>query len=214
MRPAGDSSTKSKVMEAALRIFAERGYAAASVRDIAALAGVTKPVVYYHFGSKAGLYQALLDQCLDASLDALKQAAQGPTVREQLVRFISAMVTLSQSSTDRIRVVVQTYSTAPGQIPENINFRERLTERFDWLRGIVQAGIDRGEIQAKDPELVALSIMGQTHFLMTSMLIFGPNHHLASLLPADNLAEAIVNLIFAGAQRPAHATPEPVAGVA
>src|SRR5215467_7747685 len=101
MNAAVDTSTKTKVMEAALHLFAERGYAAASVRDIAALAGVTKPVVYYHFGSKAGLYQALLDQCLDISLEALKAAAQGATVREKLVRFIGTMLTLAKSNTDR-----------------------------------------------------------------------------------------------------------------
>jgi AcrR family transcriptional regulator len=47
---------------AAGRAFAEDGYAAARLEDIAAAAGVTKPVVYRHFGSKKGLYLALLDR--------------------------------------------------------------------------------------------------------------------------------------------------------
>lgn len=214
MTLVSDSSTKGKVMEAALRVFAERGYAGASVRDIAALAGVTKPVVYYHFGSKAGLYQALLDQCLDISLQALKDASQGPTVRDQLVRFIGTMLKLAQHNTDRIRVVVQTYSTAPGQIPEEITFRDRLLARFDWLRGIIQAGIDGGEIEGKNADLLALSIMGQTHFLMTSMLVFGPDHNMANLPPMEVLADEIVDLFFTGAQSRAHPTGDPVAGVA
>jgi AcrR family transcriptional regulator len=214
MNPAADTSTKDKVMEAALRIFAERGYAGASVRDIAALAGVTKPVVYYHFGSKAGLYQALLDQCLDISLDALKEASQGPTVREKLVRFIRTMLTLAQSNTDRIRVVVQTYSTSPGQIPEEVSFRDRLLARFDWLKGIIQAGIDAGEIECKNADLLALSIMGQTHFLMTSMLVFGPGEHLKTLPPLENMAEAIVDLFFTGAKSRGHPAGNSAAGAA
>jgi AcrR family transcriptional regulator len=200
MDPVSDHTTKSKVMDAALRVFAERGYAAASVRDIAALAGVTKPVVYYYFGSKAGLYQALLDQCLDTSMEALKEASQGLTLREQLVRFISTMLTQAQCNTDRVRVVVQTYSTAPGQLPEGITFRDRLYNRFDWLRGLMQAGIDSGQLDRRNPDLLALAILGQTHFLITSMLIFGHQPTVGSLPPIKELAEAIVDLFFTGAK--------------
>lgn len=214
MNAAVDTSTKSKVMEAALHLFAERGYAAASVRDIAALAGVTKPVVYYHFGSKAGLYQALLDQCLDISLEALKAAAQGATVREKLVRFIGTMLTLAKSNTDRIRVVVQTYSTAPGQIPEEVSFRERLLERFQWMRGIIQDGINAGELHSENADLLAMSIMGQTHFLTTSMLVFGSTDSVIAEPPMEQMAEAIVDLFFTGAKGRAHPAPAAVAGVA
>jgi TetR/AcrR family transcriptional regulator len=215
MSPGIDGSTKSKVMDAALRVFAEKGYAATSVRDIAALAGVTKPMVYYHFGSKAGLYQALLDQCLDISLEALKVASQGPTVREQLVRLIGTMLTLAQSNTDRIRVVVQTYCVAPGQIPQEIQYRDRLLARFDWLKGIVQAGIDAGEFKHKSADLMALAIMGQIHFLVTGMLIWGPNNHPGELPPLDRIAEAIVDLFLSGAENPERkATAVAVAGVA
>ncbi len=212
MSPGADSSTKTKVMDAALHVFAEKGYAAASVRDIAAVAGVTKPMVYYHFGSKAGLYQALLDQCLDISLQALKEASQGPTVREQLVRFIRTMLTLAQSNPDRIRVVVQTYSVAPGQIPEEIQFRDRLLARFDWLKGIVQGGIDAGEFKHKSADLMALAIMGQTHFLMTRMLIFGPDENPGDLPPLEEMAEAIVDLFLVGAQSPERSVANPIAG--
>lgn len=214
MDPASDRTTKTKVIDAALRVFAERGYAAASIRDIAALAGVTKPVVYYHFGSKAGLYQALLDQCLDLSMDSMKEAAQGVTVREQLVRFIRTMLTQAQSNTDRVRVVVQTYSTAPGQLPQEISFRDRLLARFEWLRGVMQAGIDAGELARCNPDLLALAILGQTHFLITSMLIFGPQPPRGNLPPLEELADAIVDLFFTGAQSRAQPAPAAVAGVA
>jgi AcrR family transcriptional regulator len=58
----GASERRREIELAAGRVFAERGYAAARLDDIAAGAGVTKPVVYRHFGSKKGLYLALLDR--------------------------------------------------------------------------------------------------------------------------------------------------------
>ena len=58
----GASERRRKIELAAGRVFAERGYAAARLDDVAAAAGVTKPVVYRHFGSKKGLYLALLER--------------------------------------------------------------------------------------------------------------------------------------------------------
>jgi AcrR family transcriptional regulator len=68
------------IARVAARLFASRGYDATSVREIVEAAGVTKPTLYYHFGSKEGLAQALLTvpmadlasrlrKCLDASSD-------------------------------------------------------------------------------------------------------------------------------------------------
>src|SRR4051795_8352795 len=50
------------ITEAAGRLFGERGYAGTRLEDIAAAAGVTKPVVYRHFDSKKSLYLALLER--------------------------------------------------------------------------------------------------------------------------------------------------------
>jgi AcrR family transcriptional regulator len=53
------------IVEAAGRLFGERGYDGARLDDVAAAAGVTKPIVYRHFGSKRDLYLALLDRHRD-----------------------------------------------------------------------------------------------------------------------------------------------------
>ncbi len=57
-RPAEtlDSSVRQRLLRAASDLFAQKGYAATTVREIVAAVGVTKPVLYYYFGSKEGLY--------------------------------------------------------------------------------------------------------------------------------------------------------------
>jgi TetR/AcrR family transcriptional regulator len=59
-RPARTSATKQKLFDAALRLVGERGAAGVTVDEIAAEAGVAKGTVYYNFGSKDGLVDALL----------------------------------------------------------------------------------------------------------------------------------------------------------
>jgi AcrR family transcriptional regulator len=57
--PSAPASTRDRIVDAALRLFAERGAAAVSVREVADAAGVTVPGLYYHFASKADLIREL-----------------------------------------------------------------------------------------------------------------------------------------------------------
>lgn len=60
-RPANGKRTRQSILDAATSIFAEKGFSAANVNEIVALAGTTKPMIYYHFGSKEGLFAAVLE---------------------------------------------------------------------------------------------------------------------------------------------------------
>ncbi len=53
--------TRQSILEAARSVFAEKGYSGANVNEIVAQAGTTKPMIYYHFGSKQGLFAAVLE---------------------------------------------------------------------------------------------------------------------------------------------------------
>lgn len=72
---------RSQLLQVAIRLFAEHGFHATSMDDIAEAAGVTKPVLYQHFPSKRALYRELLDdvdhQLTDRLLSATGRATSG-----------------------------------------------------------------------------------------------------------------------------------------
>jgi TetR/AcrR family transcriptional regulator len=67
-RGRNPEGSRAAILEAATRIFASRGFVGASMRDITEASGISKPVIYYHFGSKEGLYAAV-KQKLAAACD-------------------------------------------------------------------------------------------------------------------------------------------------
>ena len=79
------------IEDAAARLFAERGYAATKLEDIAAAAGVTKPILYRHFDNKKALHLAMLAKHRDGLLEQLAAhaAAEGP-LAERLPVIIDA----------------------------------------------------------------------------------------------------------------------------
>jgi len=62
------SDTKGRLMEAAGQVFSEKGFRAATVRDICRLAGANVAAVHYHFGDKEGLYKALMEEAFELGL--------------------------------------------------------------------------------------------------------------------------------------------------
>ncbi len=70
-RTSGEVATH--IARVAARLFAERGYDATSVREIVETSGVTKPTLYYHFGSKQGLAEALLTKPMNEFIETLRE---------------------------------------------------------------------------------------------------------------------------------------------
>jgi AcrR family transcriptional regulator len=101
-RPSSEAATH--IARVAARLFAERGYDATSVREIVEAAGVTKPTLYYHFGSKQGLAEALLTKPMTEFIESLKLLIDeeiGPI--DLLRRMFDAYITLITDEPDRGR---------------------------------------------------------------------------------------------------------------
>lgn len=78
MPPNGDK-TRKKLIEVASRLFCERGFDGVSTRDIVSAAGTTLPTISHHFGSKDGLYRAVLDD-IGAQMEERLSAASAPAL--------------------------------------------------------------------------------------------------------------------------------------
>ncbi len=76
-----------QILDAAVAVFAERGYQAASMDAVAARVGVTKPVLYDHFGSKEGLLLGCISRAREELLEVASRAAAAATTPEQMLRL-------------------------------------------------------------------------------------------------------------------------------
>ncbi len=92
--------------------FAELGFDGASVEEIAARAGVSKPVVYEHFGGKEGLYAVIIDREMLALERVITQALGGGSWRGRIEQAAMALLTYMEQETDGFLILVR--DSKPG----------------------------------------------------------------------------------------------------
>ncbi|MGQ4598891.1 TetR family transcriptional regulator [Nocardia sp. R6R-6] len=103
-------------MRAAREVFAEYGYAGAKTRDILARSGITSPTLHHHFGSKAGLYLAVLHEVIEEILHALEDAVDGrSTFLDRVDAILDASVRMNRHDPTLSRLVF----AAPVEVRRN-----------------------------------------------------------------------------------------------
>jgi len=88
-------------------LFAQRGYEATSVEEIAARAEVSKPVVYEHFGGKEGLYAVVVDREVRALLDGVTGALTAGRAHELVEQAALALLDYIEKNSDGFRILVR-----------------------------------------------------------------------------------------------------------
>jgi AcrR family transcriptional regulator len=105
---------REQLIDVGRRVFAEKGFEAATVEEIASSAKVSKPVVYEHFGGKEGLYAVVVDREIQSLLGRITQALDEPgRARDLLERAALAFLDYIESSSDGFRILVR--DSPPGQ---------------------------------------------------------------------------------------------------
>ena len=87
------SARRAQLVEVGRMVFAERGYEATSVEEIAERAKVSKPIVYEHFGGKEGLYAVIVDREMERVVALIAEAIASGSARERLERAALAFLT-------------------------------------------------------------------------------------------------------------------------
>jgi len=95
-------------------LFAEKGFEATSIEEIAARAGVSKPVVYEHFGGKEGLYAVVVDREMRNLLERVTSALSGHNPRVLVEQAALALLTYIEEETDGFRVLVRDSPVVSG----------------------------------------------------------------------------------------------------
>jgi len=116
-KPSGQTSSRSRMtgkqrreqlIEVGRRLFAEKGFEATTVEEIASKASVSKPVVYEHFGGKEGLYAVVVDREIRTLLDGITSALSAETTSRGLLEAAAlSLLDYIEGSTDGFRILVR-----------------------------------------------------------------------------------------------------------
>lgn len=147
-----DDAALSTPLAAALDLFAERGYEGASIREIAARAGLSVPGLYHHYPSKQalliGLTRVVMADLLARSRRALDEA--GPTPREQFDAVVESLLRFHMVRREQAFVAsTEMRSMEPDAREEYVALRD---EQQRMLDDIVREGVRLGEFRTPYPE--------------------------------------------------------------
>ncbi len=169
---ASEPAARERLLEAAIALFARKGYHAASVREICEAAGVTKPVLYYWFRSKEGLFQELVREptAMFKAMAAEARSGSG-SVSERILRLGERLMALVIEYAAVVRLVDSVYYGPRGGGPP-LSFAELYGEFDTTMLGLVEEGIRSGEFRTRDLE-------GATNALLGALLMCKTTVHLS-----------------------------------
>ena len=180
-------------MSEAVRLFARKGYDGASVREIVERAGVTKPMLYYHFGSKEGLCEAILQD----GTTRLEEALARPNARRgavgRLTELIYRKFKFCTENHDLTRFVYSLLLGAPAP------GAEQAVERFcsivrEALAGEIESLVTSGELAGKSAEDMVWVSMAAVNACIMAQLRAGVDDVLTRKLARDRM-ELLCNTV-------------------
>jgi AcrR family transcriptional regulator len=203
-----EREARGKILIAAEGLFAERGFEATTVRDIAAVVGVNLAMIHYYFGNKEGLYRAIFEEKL-AEIQRIFATASSDdgSCRERLERFIRAYAHYLCTHTNLARII-QREMLNRGPIFQEL-FRPQTARNYQMLRSIINEGVERGEFRAVNVDMAPISLIGMIVFFMIAqpmiagILSVGPGHEAFE----DLLTEHTLNIYLHGVLQPADPGP-------
>lgn len=205
MLPAGEPKFRrrpadrpAEILAAALEVFAERGFQAARLEEVAKRAGVSKGALYLYFETKADLFRAVVTDAISPNLDRVKVMASADVSVEQALRMGVGMLASHVVTDRRITGVVKLVIAESRNHPELASiWHETVVEPgIRLMTSLIAAGQARGEVRAGDPRLFAYGVMGPMILSMVWRETFEPVG--AQPLDVVKLAEQHLDTVLKG----------------
>ncbi len=159
-------SVRQRLLEGAAELFTKKGYAASTTREIVAAAGVTKPVLYYYFRNKEGIYLQLMREAFSKFHEVIQDSLQAQgTAAEKLLGLCDRVYSLFMENVRVARVMYGIYY-GPQQGAPFFDFDSYHLEFVSAIRSLIEEGIRRKEFQKKDAGEMAWAVVGAINVAM------------------------------------------------
>jgi AcrR family transcriptional regulator len=138
--------------------FAELGYEATTMEEIARRAGITKPIVYGHFGGKEGLYGVIVEHEAAYILGAISQAISSGTPRERVEAAVLAFLRYVRDNPAGFAVLAR-------DSPASSRYASTLSEIAARVAGIFAVEFDRAGYDTREAPIYAQALIGMVTYV-------------------------------------------------
>jgi AcrR family transcriptional regulator len=158
-----------QLLDAAVRVFARKGFHASRVGDIAEEAGVAHGLLYHYFKSKDQVLEAVFHENWSVLLARIESVEETEEPAADQIRHIAAIVLRTWLHLpDVVRVVIQEFGRSP-ELAERIG---ELTRPIDVLQRVIERGVERGEFREDvNPAFAATVVYGSIDELLTGWVL-------------------------------------------
>ena len=146
-----------QLIEVARGLFAERGFEGTSIEEIAQRAGVSKPIVYEHFGGKEGLYAVVVDREMETLLEMVTSSLTKNRSLYRIQQVALALLTYMEERTDGFRILVRGDSVNTG---ETATYSSLLTDAISQVEHLLVGDFERRGFDPKLASLYAQALVG------------------------------------------------------
>lgn len=165
-----DSEARTRVVQAATRLFVRDGYKATSMKAIADQVGISPPALYWHFASKQDLYLASMEELLGAFVQSVADQVTGTTPTERLRQFVAAHVMWKLEQRDEAGA----YTSSLGMrdivhgLPADHQriLIDRQRDHLERLRTILHEGVDAGEFKIEDINVTSFALLTMCEYVV------------------------------------------------
>lgn len=157
------TNVRERLLRAALHAFTARGYSAASVREIVESCAVTKPTLYYYFGSKERLYRTLIAETFAESNRRIQRIAASPLPPAgKLEAVVGHYLNYGRQNPDHVRLIMTALYRSDACAPE-MDMRVHILPNLQAIAGIIEEGMRSRLFRRENPLRLCLQLMGLIH---------------------------------------------------
>lgn len=188
-----NTDTKETIFATAAHLFAQKGYNGVSMREISEQSGVTKPTIYYYFGSKEGIYEELIETGMQHVISSFERIVNiDAPAKDKLVMMTKTFFQLAIDAPEFSKF----FMTIVTPLSDNVileKFKRKMKHQGNAIMKVIEQGVESGEfgVSAK-PELAAQIIGGVwQHYIWQQLST-------KKKVLTDRLAEEVIEILFKG----------------
>ncbi len=185
-----------EILEAAKKVFAKKGFAAATVDEIAREAEFSKGAIYFYFNSKEDLFLSLIQQITSELEEKIKKiVGKSGDTENKIESLIETHLSFFERDKEFFQIMASEHPRLEAESENRLKeeLRERYLRYLDVFEEVMKDGISKGMLKDINPLILATALMGIIHSFTTQWILLGRKD------PLLEMKSVILELFLRGA---------------